>query len=248
VTRHAIISGMGRSGTRWLATLLTSATPDGIWGRHEPHFTLDHEAILASLRGDSAHLNRYVQERADLCRQWAANKGAEVVVEVNSGLRRTARLLGQELGCPVAHLIRDPRDVINSLWPRNHYRDNIKEGYVVSIRPHYGHWAANWPDLTRFQKLCWLWVDAATHMDWVPFFRLEDLVHPAKDDLQTLIEGFIGIPYTPEIDEYKSTRVNPTPKAKEPEKLGPWDTWPDEDKEFLLRVCGPLMKKYGYEV
>jgi hypothetical protein len=247
MTEHTIVSGMGRSGTRWLATLFTKATPEGVWGRHEPHFTIDHDALVADLKGDIEGVAKYVTERAELSRAWARGKNATHVIEVNSGLRHVAKELGRHLEAPVVHLVRDPRAVIASLWARQHYRDGA-EGYVQTVRPYHGTWAENWDTLTRFQKLVWLWWDAAAHMFGCPTVRLEDLTNPDNEELRILIEHFVGIEYTDEIDQFKNTRINPTPKAKQDEMLGPWEEWPDEDKEFLIETCGTLMEQFGYEV
>lgn len=162
------VTGMGRSGTKWLADVLNQ--DDSVRVHHEP-IGLDRDACYAARRG-GLNIGRFFRVRRErmeeiynLDRDNRDNRDNRDYAEVNSYLRYMALNLENEFKCPVVGLVRDGRATIRSLINQKVYQI---DGYPP-LRPP--------PELSYFGRVCWYWADAYEILldSSVPVFRLEKL-------------------------------------------------------------------------
>lgn len=233
------ITGMGRSGTVLLSRLV--ALDQRVQAHHE------------TLAGDFAHLTPRPDENSAawfrierpgrmlrvFARRRLSKPRQRRWIEVNSALRYSTGDLA--VAFPRArflHLVRDPERVITSLWHRRHFTPAGDNHH--NLRP-AGRDETVWDATSRFEKLCWLWADAVSHLTEreVPMVRLEDVVADydscghhllAPLDLTIGRDAWSGV---------VTQTANPS-AAGQPNGPVPWD------QDAFDAICGPLRAELGY--
>jgi hypothetical protein len=234
--------GVGRSGTMLLSKLLDQAPGAAVF--HEP-IPEDAASFVEAQNSPTAAL-RYVETfRRARMYELTVGRGATVYGEANSYLRFHAHALRACFpSAKILHLVRDGRDVVRSIMSMGHYTDtalerhfHLEPGPDDPLRP-------VWNDLSRFEKICWLWSDANRRLrDGVDgVVRFEDLVGDYeyfRDHVETALGLGIG--------EASWRRTVQTPvNASARFDLAHWTEWEDRLREAFERICGEEMRRLGY--
>lgn len=230
----------GRSGTNFLARLLDQ----------DPSATVPHEPVPEDLvfcnlfRDDKTRMRRYLRYRRRRILRLVA--GSRTYGEVTPPLGRCAGLLREFFPrCRLVHLVRDGRDVVRSIMSRgiyHRYRDFLP-GF--NPRPPKDHpLGAEWNQVPRFEKACWLWTDWNVRIRR----RVRDVV-----TLENLCSDYryfhdrLTAPLGLEVGEEVWRRAverpeNVTKKYTAPE----WPAWSEDWIRNFQEICGDLMRELGY--
>jgi len=223
------VTGMGRSGTKWLADLLKH-TPSRVRVMHEPLGPKDKNWYGRVYRnpalGPEWMWYRRRRMNTDHTRGLAWG-------EVNSYLRYAAHDLRVEFpGVPVAGLVRDGRFVVRSLMRMEIYD-----------RRHPPVPMPTWAE-TPFLKCCHYWADTYRLLvAWgVPIYRLEDL-NADYAEVEVLCEK-LGIDPPPK-NMWREKQHRPL-NTTEPqmERLA----WSRDKCEAFRRIAGDMQHRFGYPV
>src|SRR3990167_1632514 len=128
-----IITGMGRSGTKWLAKYLCA--------KHE---SIDNEKLFYEARSGKKedHLEALKQNIDSL---------PDGDISVNSFLRLHIKEL-KKLDVQVIGLIRHPQEVISSMMNKGVLEEGDNRPYVIND-------VEVWNGYSRLEKMCWMWND-----------------------------------------------------------------------------------------
>ena len=215
------VTGQGRSGTKWLATVLDC----------DPSVRVRHEA----LRQWDARVYRhiwtgkldaveYLESRRKKMEEIAV---AEDHAEVNSYLRYCVPGLRQVFGVPVVGLVRDGRYVVRSMLARGVF---VKKSPLPKPQ-----------EYDAFTACCWYWADTYQRFDQqdVLTFRLED-VSQDFDAFQKL-RGAIGANVSRH--DWRKFRDKVIHAGRSAGK--PLD-WTAEQKTTFRNVAGDVQERFGY--
>lgn len=235
------VSGMGRSGTKFLARLLDADASAVVF--HEP-LAEDFEAIVAAKDNDQAAL-RYIEDFRKK-RMYCLVRKRDVTTygEVNSALRYHLRALADVFpSARFVHLTRDGREVVRSLMARRHHTSGGEGHHNLSpaASDRLDH---RWSTFSRFEKICWLWADAVDRVEECTGHRvqLERLVDSYEYFYQR-IEKFLGVHVGREVWHREVNR----PRNRTSGHVIPhWKQWGDERREQFEAICSAQMQKTGY--
>jgi hypothetical protein len=164
---YFFVTGMGRSGTKWLADLLNRSPT--VACHHEPFSGFDNERTCHLPWADGHATMEYLRARKSCIDE---KRDGERWGEVNSYLRLGIVHIRRVFGdCPIAGLIRDGRESVKSLMTRNIFKnDRQPPSWCKSVQPPRSC-------ETRFEKVTWYWSLMYRFLlnCGVPIFRLEDL-------------------------------------------------------------------------
>jgi len=154
-----LVTGHGRSGTKWLSRLLNQDPSVSV--HHEPLAQADRAAYAKIYYGKMRADEYLMARKIGMTTIWnrASSKG---FAEVNSYMRYCANEYRLVFNVPVAAIVRDGRCVVRSMMARGVYQ---KPGYPEIL----GH------GMTPFEKCCWYWADTYRRLSNIETFRLEDL-------------------------------------------------------------------------
>lgn len=248
--KYTFVTGMGRSGTTFLAELLSTC----------PDCSAHHECIgdrefwlMSWYLTSSDYTVPYLQQTREQIE--ASSNGTPVFVDVNSYLRNAVHGLKQVFdGSTVFHLVRDPRKVIPSIYARRSDRD-VQQ---LPRDPEELRW---WLKSDKFDRICWNWADSTRRLmgeDTITV-RLEDIV----GDYDYVSEHFAKVAGVHiEKESWEANRSSKKNRTKprlyrylyarmrgEPyvEPLPPFEEWSGEQKDTYQRICGDLAAELGYE-
>lgn len=239
------ITGLGRSGTQWLAALL-GKSPNAFvqheWWRYR------YGALLPMHTRDPKHFDRdYLEIRINETRQAIETCGKPIYGEVNSKARYFLPDLMQAFRpIVVSQLVRDGRDVVRSCHSRQTYTGHDLH---PPIEPTGGSYRQEWPTYNRFQKLCWYWswtTDMVDYCTFGEFMRLEDLVSPHGWDIieRDLLDP-LGMKLERKVwEEQRSMVVDNSPTSPQ---LPHWTEWDDWHREEFDRISGEMLARFGYK-
>lgn len=228
------ILGMGRSGTRLLCNLLDQDENSLIF--HEP-VKKDFEEIVE--RNDG-----YIEERKERLYHRIKDEDFDIYGEVNSNLRYHAQPLSDYFSnATLIQNVRDGRDVVRSVMSRGHYTgDGIGHH---SLRPEEEDpLYSRWGELTRFEKVCWLWRDAVEKAGKV----CEHTVYYEKwtRDYHYFKDNILQATGTSIPEDLWADAMN-TPDNETSEYAIPhWKEWGPERVRAFKKICGEQMRVYGY--
>lgn len=227
-----VVTGQGRSGTKWLARLSDRATEYPV--KHELLGQVDAD-FYGGIYDGSVDAKEYLGRRKSKMEE---RVDAEAVGEVNSYLRYCVPEIGEVYGCPVVGLIRDGRYTVRSMLWRS-----IWAKRKPPILPKDPSVQEMWPDLSPLGKCAWYWADCYERLadQDVPIFRLESL--DGYFDALCEFGEAIGVRFTePQWRRMSGRRVNSTH-----DQVRPLDWSRGEIKEFAL-LAGATQERFGYPV
>lgn len=252
------VLALGRSGTRFLASLLGEA--EHAFVCHEP---FAEDRFFLGL-GQCGHyrvvLDDYLEQRFQtLLKEPFPYR---TFGEVNSYLRFEVEWLKRKFDPLLIHLVRDGRDFVRSAYSREIYtsldRENLK--LPTDDDPYSGRWKS----FNRFQKLCWYWMSTNEYLharlgDWVQFEKL--ISDYAYFDAHILKPTGLDIPF--ELWKKRTTRPMNTSQRRlfrlrvkkalffhkslpVPATIPHWRSWDGEMRTQFQEICGETMAKLNY--
>jgi len=237
------ILAIGRSGTKFLASLLNKAS--GAYVVHEPvreDFQAYLEAFYSEERAES--YIRSFRKKEIYIR--IRNKEINTYGEVNGVLRRHYHAL--KIAFPNAkfiHLVRDGRDVVRSMMSR--YTMTLHDPVTSKIHPHVNDpWYRykKWKNMDRFEKICYYWqIENKYLRERIPkrvqFEKILTDYEYFKENVLFPLNIYIPIETW---KEFIKKKVNPSTKYILPY----WEQWNKELIEKFNKICGEEMTKNGY--
>jgi hypothetical protein len=160
-------------------------------------------------------------------------------------------------------IIRDPRDwvVSNMNWGTMYgNRDWISRLGLGRLNPKMigdTQFEDNWPNFSRFQKLCWAWktiyeiiLHAADKDPNAIIFKFEDLFRSEKkyenlEKLLSFITQFPGKKFNFRIPEdifFKKINKNISCE------FAKWETWDEKMTDEITEICGKTAAKFNYSL
>ncbi len=256
--RYFFVVALGRSGTSFLAGLLSRA-PDAIVN-HEP-YPLDPHLLSLRYAGFDAVADQLLEKRF-LEILPPTDSTTKCYGEVNSYLRYEVDWLQRRFDPQLIHLVRDGRDYVRSAFTRDIYTAGDRQIPIVPVdRDPY---AAKWSSMSRFEQLCWLWCHSNDFLaDRVAnIVRFEDILSNYGILKERILEP-IGL----QIDETVWRHMVSSPKntsqqsrrrrfvrmlllrRKPKDFLKPiphWSKWSAWQTERFWDICGETMERLGY--
>jgi hypothetical protein len=223
------VTGMGRSGTQWLAHLLNK-DPD-VWCYHEP-FTAHDVNAYARIYAGKLDAEEYALQRHKIVIRAIQRRKAKNWAEVNSYLRYMVPALRSEFCCPVAGLARDGRYVVRSLMQRGVYQ---KPNYPP-IKP-----PKELRDASAFAKCCWYWTDTYERLfdQDVTVFRLEAM--NADYGYFAWMCDYLGANVSrPQWEQEAGERMNVSVENTRP------PVWSSAQEAAFSEIAGSVMARLGY--
>jgi hypothetical protein len=220
------ITGMGRSGTKWLATLLNEA--EGVHCYHEPlkrGVNILSRGYLFTVPHAVAHLQRRkLQMHSPDGERWG---------EVNSYLRYWVDPLREVFpDVPILGLVRDGKDTVASLMRRSVY--GPRDRRILPRPPADAE--------GQFAKCCWYWADAYERLlkQGVDIFRLEAL-NESYLACEALYEE-LGVKIAQRVwKRYAGRKIHVDKRA--PKVLN----WTTKQEDIFERWAGDIYEEVGYE-
>lgn len=249
--RYIFITGMGRSGTKFFANLLTKVINASAW--HEYIGNREFWLLSWYLEHDVYSIPFLAREKKKIENEFRQ----PVFIDVNSRLQNCVPALKKVFDQPmIFHLVRDPRETVVSLFTR---RDENNIHLVPKNRSEMEHWL----DGNKLYRICWNWKTTTEQLlaENTRLIRFEDI----RSDFRYFENDFLK-PAGLEMNEtvYKNAvvkRVNDTKpswyrfvysKLKDKsfikDRLPPFSQWNENDKKMLYDVCGNTMLKCGYSL
>lgn len=233
----------GRTGTRWLATLLNEARDARVEHEPVPMETLAHRAAVEDPGTAAPYIRDFRRKELYLrvARAHPAHYG-----EVNGILRRHVDALRDAIpGVQLLHLVRDGRDVVRSLVSRHTYGGKHPV-YAGFHPPPVDDYARRWDELSELERACWVWRSENRYMREriAGRARLEDIA-TSYVALREQVLDPLGLA----LDESAwdaAARATP-PNRTSRHDMPPWDDWTDRQKATFREICGEEMAHYGYD-
>jgi len=248
------VVGSPRSGTSQLAFSLARHSQN--WVSRESHF-LHH---LAKLAKDIHALG--TEWNAVSYTWWLAKEGvtAEELLRYigygmnalftnrSGGLRWIDHTPGYAIimsdlavafpGARFIHIVRDGRDVVNSMIHSEHHR-GVGCDWALDFRTACKTWAEHVKAALDYE-------DANPSRVLRVYF---ESVSTGDDNEFKKIVDFLELPYEEAVTElFKSgKRLNSSFSEEERDKLKWQNSWTDEQKALFATICGPLLVRLGYE-
>lgn len=249
--KYVFFTGMGRSGTKLLASLL-SQIPD-VHSSHEYIGNREFWLLSWYLSGQDYTIP-FLQKEKERIESSYSNG---IFIDVNGYLQNSVPQL-QDVFNPQAifHVIRNPKSVVRSYYTRRNDAD-------VHLLPKNKIEIEHWINGDKFYQVCWNWASTTNKL-------LDEQTHLLIfEKLTTDYEYFktkLLIPAGLELSKEAwlagvSTKVNKTRssfyrwlyakfKSKQfvEDNLPEYQEWPEPYKKQFLQICGPVMKRCGYEI
>ncbi len=231
-----IITGMGRSGSKFTAELLNKC-----YGGHVIHETpSDRYSCIKAYWNETKSLSF---KRVDYMDEMEEEHG--VHGEVSSYLRYHTDFLKQVMGAKVFHLVRDGRKVVRSMMNRSAFTDRDPH-HTGRIKPYLEDiYFKVWNDLSRFQKICWYWNHAVTLLiaKKIPLLHFEKIISD-YDYLNERLLKQVNLTLDRDVWEKEiQVVINANKSTGFPE----YPDWIEQHKLQFNLICGSTMKLLGYQ-
>lgn len=259
--KYFFITSLGRSGTKFFANMLNYS--NDVMCFHEPYREDYVNLPLSYYASDLKVLEYNLEARfKDVELKAKSNPQVKYYGEVNSLLRYNTTWLKSHLNAKIAHVVRDPKKVVPSIYSRNVYKNG---GSHLEIVPNNtSEYSNKWSQMNRFEKICWYW----THTNNMLLnnvdrcFKFEDLISDYSKFQELL--NYLEIPmisesvWKTEVSKPKNTskkavfrkKMKSIIQLKESnvEQIGNYNEWRESMKTSFDSICGETAKKMGYEV
>ena len=254
--KYLFVTGMGRSGTRFLSHLLSSVP--GVTVRHEyipcQKGVTPREYVIASWFLGSTYAVPYLRRKRD---EIERSFSTEWFVDVDAGLRHSVPALKEVFPeAVILHLVRDPRKVVRSIYTR-------RVDWSIHQIPRTREAVEWWLNADKLEQICRDWAVTTEHLleEGLPVVCLEDLVADFNCVEDRLLAP-CGFTLSRSVwDDVRNTRVNKTRgklvrylyaklkgKSYVRETLPPFEDWTDDQKDVLNTLCGLAAEKCGYDL
>lgn len=222
-----IVTGHGRSGTKWLANVLNRDPT--VACHHEPLTGYDKSGY-AAIKGGRISARVFAERRRErMARIWERHPD-RAYAEVNSFLRYCAPAMRDEFGVPVVAVVRDGRLVVRSMMKRGIYQSD-----------NYPTIQAPVDLLTPFEKCCWYWKDTYELLLWqhMLIYRL-DFLNRDFDYFRAMCDYIrCDVPEA----EWRKCAGKPVNVDVGDEPLD-WHNW---QHERFDEIAGNVQRRLGYE-
>jgi|GEM_PF-2886823 len=141
-------------------------------------------------------------------------------------------------GARFIHIVRDGRDVVNSMIHSDHHR-NVGCDWALDFRAACKTWAAHVEAALRYE-------DTEPRRVLRVYF---ESVSTGNDEEFKRIHDFLELPYEEATTRLfkEGKRLNSSFSAKERDRMRWQNSWTDEQRALFGRICGPLLVRLGYE-
>lgn len=263
--KNVFILSTGRTGTVYISSLLDQVK--GVISAHEPKPSRVLNAwTTAFLEGKVS--DKFMAAALAGKRQKLGRRHQDIYVEMNNFVAGFAAAADETFtNTKIIHIVRDPRDFITSLTNRG---DN--DGIRLLFNKYVPYWAyvpkgAKKRNLTAVSRAAYRWVAineylndwGKQHADKYQLFKFEDILSHADPKKIDPVLSAIGLTksqinklnYSP-TSRYKKARFSPIDRPIDANNtssrqiMAKWPEWSDADKRLVAKICGPLMKTYGY--
>jgi hypothetical protein len=248
--KYIFITGLGRSGTSFLTSLLSGH--QGIYSGHE--YIGNREFWLLSWYLGAGYSEEYLKRtKAGIEKKFDHH----TFIDVNGRLQNCVPQLKAVFDNPeVLHLVRDPRKVVRSLYIRRNDKN-------IHLIPKERQEISKWLDEDKFYQVCWNWARTTQQLlDMkLPLIQFEKLTGDFEYCKSKLLDvAGIRMDKT-EWEKRSSIKVNRTypkwyrlmyarlkGKTFVEDELPEYAEWSTEQKKVFLEVCGPVMELAGYKL
>ncbi len=248
--KYVFITGMGRSGTKFLASLLSPI--EGVQAEHE--FIGNREFWLLSwYLPHDVYAEIYLQK---IKKEVEKKTNQKLFIDVNSMLQNCVPTLNKVFTpTKIFHLVRDPRDVVRSLYTRRNEKN-------IHLVPKTREDMGKWMDGDKFYQICWNWKSTTEKLlsEKTELIRFEDIISDYKIFNNKILEPLQLEMTESQWSNVASKKVNETKskfyrkvysilKGRDfiEEELPRFDEWSEKQKKILYDICGDVMKKCRYK-
>jgi len=247
----ALVLSSGRTGTKFLAEFFSANHPD-VLAVHEPapsyHLRMLANARLAGAASRGLLIAALRASRGGLERR----RAGRTYIESNPFLFGFVEVFGAVFESPfIFHIVRDPREFVRSAI--NHGSATGRKWLTSSLVPYWfpnvrrllhidealtpvGIFAGQWRLVNEFLS------ERGRDLPGYHLFKFEDIFDSDHSGLRRMCE-ILGLEYP---DEGASASTANKVNAGKLKLMGNWQSWTPEQCRELDRVCGDLMRAYGY--
>ncbi len=248
---YVFFTGMGRSGTKFLTTLLGQIP--NVHSVHE--YIGNREFWLLSWYLHGTEFTIPFLERAKNKIETDYKQGT--FIDVNGYLQNCApELKAVFKPDKIFHVVRNPKAVVRSYYTRRNDAD-------IHLLPKDRIQIEGWLDNDKFYQVCWNWANTTNQLldqdtELVIFEKIttdysyfkERILDPLNLDLS--VEAWSAGVST-KVNKTRSTayrwlyaKLKGKPFVEDP--LPEYDNWPEFYKKQFAEICGPAMKRCGYSL
>ena len=248
--KYSFVTGVGRSGTTFLSHLLSNCSEAKT--HHEYERTREFQ-LLSWYIGEPYAKPFLENQKKEIEKN---NNDINRFIDVNGGYRHCVDEL-EDVFNPdkIFHLVRNPKDVVRSLYTR---RDDKKTHFVPKQKSDIEWWLG----ADKFSQICWNWkTDTEILLD-----KGLDVLHFEKiisdyDYFKAKLLDKIDLNMDKSVwEEEVVIKKNKTKsklyrflyakyKGKQfvEERLPKYEDWSEDNKAKFTEICGNTMTKLGYE-
>jgi hypothetical protein len=225
-----------RVGSTWFARQLDASSTIAVH-EHALNHEIDGGSVVPRKRTGSGFASLQYQHDEVIgllahVREWRDSLQRDVV-EANVYLAHVLPELAATFpDARAVQLVRHPADVVASIRQRGWYETAEDDRHPSWGLPH-------WEDLSPFERCCWYVRFTNDHLQTLglPVVRIEDVT--ASVDTFVAVAERLGVSVhrtlLAEFDEV--INANPDPAA----------AWADEEQRQFDDICGPLVRRHGYD-
>jgi hypothetical protein len=248
---YVFITGMGRSGTKFLTNVLGHI--EGVHSVHE-HIGNREFWLLSWYLPPNEYTIPFLERKK---KEVERNFKPGVFIDTNGYVQNAVPEL-RTVFQPrkVFHFVRDPREVVRSIYTRRNEKD-------IHLIPKTKAEILEWFESDKFTQICWNWANTTEQL-----LKLDtELIHFEKiksdfEYFESKILKPIGLEMTKsKWQEIVAIKVNKTHaawyrwmyaklrnKVYIKDELPKYPDWTAEQKQKLVDICGPAMVKCGYKI
>ena len=236
------VVGLGRSGTSFVAHLLNELPGCAIF--HEVFS--DRDALVEAYWSPISAANYLSGFRGRLISARILKTKCELYGEVNSYLRYHVDALRVLWNPKLFHLVRDGRPVVRSMMNRQTFTEKDSRHSGQLLPSSSDPFAKAWPNMDRFEKACWLWMDTNKRLLGynLPLIRFEDITQSYEEATSQV---FAPLGKNLPINRWQELVRMPI-NISNNDLFPDWKDWTSEQKKTFEKICGNVMHSLGYTI